>query len=181
MGHPRVSHPGIDVEALRAQVPRRIEGRWYRTVKDKRRRQVESPAGSAVVAGRYHTTDEDQVLYLSDSPGLSVNESTRLFQTVPLRESAWYNATFEIGLARVLDLADPRIVERLGLTTADLVQPRPGGYLLTQAIARQARAAGCEAIRAPSARPGISGSNLVIFLEVVEETGGVVSLATDAD
>lgn len=179
MGHSRVSRPGIDVEVLRTLEPRRIEGRWYRTVKDKRRRQVESPAGSARFAGRYHTTDEDQVLYLSDSPALSMNESTRLFQTVPLRESAWYTATFEIDLARVLDLTDPRIVERLGLTTADLVQPKPGGYLLTQAIARQARAAGLEAIRAPSARPGLSGSNLVVFLEVVEESSGVVSLAAD--
>lgn len=175
-----MSRSVIDVEVLRALTPRGIEGRWYRTVKYKRR-QVDSPAGSARVAGRYHTTDEDQVLYLSDTPALSVNESTRLFQTVPLGESAWYTATFEIGLARVLDLADQRIVERLGLTTADLVQPRPGGYLLTQAVARQARAAGFEAIRAPSARPGLSGSNLVVFLEVVEETGGVVSLATDAD
>jgi len=96
---------------------------------------------------------------------------------VPLKESAWYTATFIVKLARVLDLTDPKVLDRLGVTPADLVQPKPGGYRLTQEIAKEARANGFKAVIAPTARPGMSGRNMVVFLEVVADTRGTAALA----
>lgn len=177
MGNPRVSDAGFEANALQKLVPKTLKGRWYRTVKNKYRKKVESPEGSSNVEGRYHTTDVDMALYLSDSPTLSMNESSKAFQTVPLKESAWYTATFEVELKHVLDLTDPKALIDLGVTPADLVQPKPVGYRLTQEIAKEARANGFEAVLAPTARPGMSGKNLVVFLEVVAESGGTVDLA----
>ena len=144
-------------------------------MKDKHRDQVDSPDGSSRVEGRYHTTDEDLVLCLSDTPTLSMNETTGVFQTVPVRESAWYTAMFDVELSRVLDLTETKTLGRLGINPTDLVQPEPWGHRLTQEIARKARSMGFEAILAPTARPGLSGRNLVVFLEVVAATGGTVS------
>jgi RES domain-containing protein len=172
-----VSDAGFDPNSLQKLVPKTLKGRWYRTVKNKYCQKVDGPEGSAKVEGRYHTTDVDKALYLSDSPTLSMNESSKAFQTVPLKESAWYTATFTVELKRVLDLTDPEVLSRLGVTPADLVQPKPVGYWLPQEIAKEARANSFEAILAPTARPGMSGKNLVVFLEVVEESGGAVELA----
>ncbi len=169
--------PSFDADSFRKIAPRTIKGRWYRTVKDKYRGQVNSPAGSSLVEGRYHSTREDMVLYLSDSPALSMNESTRVFQTVPIKESAWYTATFVVDLSRVLDLTDAKVLEQLGVTSSSLVQPGPGGYRLTQKVASMARSSGFEAILAPTARPGVSGNNLVVFLEVVGGSKGKIVLS----
>ncbi|HUU03851.1 MAG TPA: RES family NAD+ phosphorylase [Myxococcota bacterium] len=164
--------------ALQKTSPTTINGRWYRTVKYKRRRQVSSTKGSSIVEGRYHTTDKDSVLYLSDYPSLSMDESTQAFKTVPIKDSAWYTATFNVELSQVLDLTDPKILGRLGIMPTDLVQPKPMGYRLPQQLAEKARASGFEAILAPSARFGTSGKNLVVFVEVVANTGGTVDLAS---
>jgi RES domain-containing protein len=177
VGNPRVRDAGFDSNALQKLVPKTLKGRWYRTVKNKYRTKVKSPEGSAKVEGRYHTTDVDMVIYLSDSPTLSMNESSKAFQTVPLKESAWYTATFTVELKRVLDLTDPEALSRLGVTPADLVQPKPGGYRVPQEIAKEARANAFEAILAPTARPGMSGKNLVVFLEVLADSGGTAALA----
>ena len=172
-----MSDAGFDANALQKLSPITLKGRWYRTVKNKYRGKVDSPEGSTKVEGRYHTTDVDKVIYLSESPTLSMNESSKAFQTVPLKASAWYTATFTVELKRVLDLTDQKVLDRLGVTTADLVQPKPGGYRLPQEIAEEARANGFEAVLAPTARPGMSGKNLVVFLEVVAESGGTADLA----
>ena len=58
------------------------------------------------------------------------------------------------------------------------MQPKPGGYNLTQRIATKARTTGFEAILVQTARPGLSGNNLVVFLEVVANTKGIVAVAS---
>ena len=174
MGHSRVNHTSrFDDKTFRKLSRETIKGRWYRTVKYKRFKQVDSPVGSSMVEGRYHTTAEDSVLYLSDSPTLCMNESTKIFQTVALKESAWYTATFKIELSHVLNLTDAKILKHLGLKPMELLQPWPGGYSLTQMIATKARTTGFEAILVQTARPGLSANNLVVFLEVI----GTVAVA----
>jgi len=116
----------------------------------------------------------DQVLYLSDSPTLSMGEATRIFGTVPAMEAAWYTATFEIELKRVLDLTDPTVLTRLSLSPADLLQPAPSGFKLPQAVAAEARTRRFNGILAQTARPRMPGANLVVFLEMVVESGGTV-------
>lgn len=153
---------------------RSIRGRFYRTVADRWRAEVDSPVGSSIVEGRYHTATEDRVLYLSDSPTLSMGESTRIFSTVPIRERAWHTAAFEVDVKKVLDLTDPGVLERLGLAPADLLQPGPAGFALPQAVATAARARGFAGILAPTARPRMPGANLVIFLENLASSGGTV-------
>ena len=162
--------------ALRGIRGRSIQGRFYRTVSDAWRKQVASPIGSSKVDGRYHTAIEDQVLYLSESPTLSMGEATQIFRTVPIERAAWYTATFEVNLKRVLDLTVPKMLDRLEVTLADLVQPGPPGFRLPQTIATAARGRGFTAILAPTARPGLQGSNLVVFLEVLSDPGASVRL-----
>jgi RES domain-containing protein len=173
-----VNHPAFDAEGLKRLRGRSIKGKFFRTVAGRWRRQVDSPVGSSKVDGRYHTAVEDQVLYLSDSPTLSMGESTRIFGTVPIKETAWHTATFEVDLNRVLDLSEPGVLARLGLSTADLLQPGPSGFRLPQAIATEARASGFNAILAPTARPGMHGANLAVFLENVTRSTGRVRVVT---
>jgi hypothetical protein len=129
-----------------------------------------------MVDGRYHTAVEDQALYLSDSPTLSMGEATQLFCTVPIKKAAWYTATFEVDLRRVLDLTAGKVLGRLEITIADLVQAGPPGFRLPQSIATAARDRGFTAILAPTARPGLHGSNLVVFLEVLTDLGASIRL-----
>lgn len=175
MGHPWVNGR-IDRGALRKWRGRSVRGRFYRTVSDTRRKQVASPLGSSKVDGRYHTAIEDQVLYLSDSPTLSMGEATQVFRTVPIKRPAWYTATFEVDLKKVLDLTAPKVLGRLEITVADLVQAGPPGFRLPQSIATAARDRGFTAILAPTARPGLHGSNLVVFLEVLTDLGASIRL-----
>jgi RES domain-containing protein len=164
----------FDADALKRLRGRSITGRFFRTVSDRWRDEVDSPVGSSMVDGRYHTAAEDQALYLSDSPTLSMGESTRIFSTVPINERAWHTAAFEVDVKRVLDLTDPGVLERLGLAAADLLQPGPAGFAMPQAVATAARAKGFTAILAPTARPRLPGANLVVFLENVATSGGTV-------
>ena len=140
------------------------------------RKQVASPLGSSKVDGRYHTAIEDQALYLSESPALSMGEATQVLSTVPIKKAAWYTATLEVDLKRVLDLTAPKVLGRLEITVADLVQPGPPGFRLPQKIATAARGRGFTAILAPTARPGLQGANLVVFLEVLTDPGASVHL-----
>lgn len=162
--------------SLRGFRGRSIQGRFYRTVSDAWRKQVASPIGSSKVDGRYHTAVEDQVLYLSDSPTLSMGEATQIFRTVPITSSAWFTATFEVDLKRVIDLTAAKVLGRLEITVADLVQPGPPGFRLPQMIATVARGQGFTAILAPTTRPGLKGSNLVVFLEVLSDLAASVRL-----
>ncbi|HHQ47761.1 MAG TPA: RES domain-containing protein, partial [Acidobacteria bacterium] len=130
--------------------------------------------GSSRVDGRYHTAREDQVLYLSSSPELSMAESARLFRTVPMHRAAWFTCAFEVALERVLDLTSPAVLDTLGLSIADLVQPGPAGFKRPQTLATAARAAGFDALLAPTARPHMTGANLVVFLEILPTTGDTV-------
>ena len=117
------------------------------------------------------------MLYLSDSPTFCMNESTKIFQTVAIKESAWYTATFKVELSHVLNLTNPKTLKHLNIKPTDLAQPWPGGYRLTQMIATKARTTGFEAILVQTARPDLSGNNLVVFLNVVTQTKGTVAVA----
>lgn len=176
MGHPWLNGPGFDGGALLRLRSRSVKGRFYQTVSDARRKQVASPIGSSKVDGRYHTAVEDQALYLSDSPTLSMGEATQIFRTVPIKKAAWYTATFQVDLKRVLDLTSPTVLSRLEITLADLVQPGPQGFRLSKSIATEARSRGFTAILAATARPGLQGANLVIFLEVLTDLGASIRL-----
>ena len=176
MGHPWVNGPGFDSTLLGKLRGSSIRGRFFRTVSDTWREQVASPLGSSKVDGRYHTAIEDQALYLSESPTLSIGEATQVFRTVPIKKAAWHTATFEVNLTRVLDLTAPKVLGRLEITIVDLVQPGPQGFRLPQTIATAARGKGFTAVLAPTARPGLQGANLVIFLEVLTDPSASVRL-----
>jgi hypothetical protein len=105
-----------------------------------------------------------------------MGEATQIFRTVPIDRAAWYTATFEVGLEKVLDLTAAKVLGRIEITLADLVQPGPPGFRLPQAIATAARGRGFTAILAPTARPGLQGANLVVFLDVVADPEASVRL-----
>ena len=171
-----MSVAGFDPSILSRIRGRKVSGRFYRTVLAKHRSKIDSPIGSSLVPGRYHTAAEDEVLYLSDNPTLCMGETTQALKTVSIKDAAWHTATFTAELTNVIDLTSSKVLDRLGVTAADLVQPKPGGYRLTQAIATAARDQGFEALLVPTARPGLAGNNLVVFLEVIARTRGKVEL-----
>ncbi len=66
----------------------------------------------------------------------------------------------EVSLGRVLDLGDEAVREAWGISPADLASD---DYERCQAVARDARRAGYEAIRYPSATG--EGENLAVFMD----------------
>lgn len=68
----------------------------------------------------------------------------------------------DVKIDNVLDLTDPSVRDKLGVTMDDLVSTGPGQYDVTHKIGKFAEEAGFNGILAPSARnPG--GANLIVF------------------
>jgi len=118
-----------------------------------------SPEGSLVVGGRYNPPFEFGALYVGDSIATCWAELERKHEG-PLKRDAFHIVSLGIRLRRVLDLTDEATLSRLGLTSGDIT--RPADYAATRAIARSARAAGFEAVLAPSSAG--AGTILAVFM-----------------
>lgn len=115
--------------------------------------------------GRYHRAGEDGVWYASWSMRASWCESFRHFPDAgvdpfEIRRRA---GRAQVAGARVLDLTDPATRSALGLLEGDLTGD---DYVLCQAVADAARAAGLDGLLAPAAAlPG--ARTLALFLPAV--------------
>ncbi|MBV9852223.1 MAG: RES family NAD+ phosphorylase [Armatimonadetes bacterium] len=136
------------------------------------RHDILSARGSAIAGGRFNFRGTFEVLYLSCDVHTCLEETTKAFQRDGFDVAKTLPRTIigvEVAVSRVLDLTDPTVRRRLGITRASLTgtdwlydQEVLGREAVTQEAGRLAREAGFEAILTPSAVSRI-GRNLDVF------------------
>ena len=127
-----------------------------------------SSEGSRKAGGRYNAAGDEGVLYTSLATETAVSEVERGLRARGIDpdsfspESYWaYDLV--LSVEKVLDLTNDGVLGILGITRNSLTGSDTS---LTRAIARDARAAGYEAILVPSA--AVDGAvNLVVFLPML--------------
>lgn len=106
------------------------------------------PGQGAVYGGTTKATARAEVQHYDDSFGYDTDKRKYKYK--------------DIKIENVLDLTDPKVREKLGVTVDDLVVTGPGQYDVTHEIGRLAEEAGFNAVLAPSARNS-GGDNLIVF------------------
>ena len=122
--------------------------------------------GSLKAGGRFNPPNEFGALYTSLDAKTAAQEvakglRARGIDPEQFPEGAWWVYELEVKLESVLDLADPDVLQRSGISESSLTGSDVNA---TRRVAADARERGYEALLVPSA--AASGSkNLVIFLE----------------
>lgn len=129
-----------------------------------------SSRGSELNGGRYNLPGTKGVLYASFEKVTAVAEVARglkLRGINPMEYGPddWWAYELELTSSRVLDLTDPKVLERLQISAAAIVGDE---VAVTRQIGKQALEAGYEAIVAPSAAHE-GGKNLVVFLNAAAQ------------
>jgi len=127
-----------------------------------------SGLGARISGGRVNARDAFCVIYASTDPQTATAEAFQNFADfgfAKVRPKVVVGV--EIKMCAVLDLCDPQIRLRLGVTLTELAQPwwpvqETGSEAVTQAIGRAARDAGFEAVKMPSVRRK-GGINVNVF------------------
>lgn len=124
-----------------------------------------SSQGSELNGGRYSSPGTKGVLYASFDQATAVAEvakglKMRGINTEDYGPDDWW--AYELGLisTRALDLTDPKLLEKLHISRTALLGD---DLALTREVAKEALAAGYDALIVPSAALG-QGKNVVIFL-----------------
>lgn len=152
----------------------RPHGVCFRNVKQKfaNRDDIFSAEGSLYTGGRYNFVGAFGVLYLACDPHTCLEEVARVTRVGGFRAAENFPRTFigiRVRLSKVLDLTDPRMRRRLGVSKELLVATdweriqEKGREAPTQILGRLARSANFEGILSPSA--AWPGNNLNIFLD----------------
>jgi RES domain-containing protein len=129
----------------------------YRVVPEALRDKILSTEGNRYYSGRYHIAGETGILYTSLERDLAVRELGRHAARANL-QGGLAAGKIKVKLQKVLDLTQPAILAKLGLSKEALVSP---DCSITQAVSHQARKAGFQGLLVPSATGG--GVNLVVF------------------
>lgn len=135
----------------------RFTGAVYRVVMEGR--DPLSTEGSNIAGGRYNSPGESGTLYCSLESGVARAEVSKHAHFS--LKSRWWRFSLETELSSVLDLTNPSVLIRFGISPDELIREN---LATTRRIGAEARKAGFEAIIAPSAAVG-DAKNLVIFLE----------------
>ena len=106
------------------------------------------PGQGAVYGGTAKKTAVAEVSHYDEDSGYPTNERSYKYK--------------DVCIENVLDLTDPKVRSKVGVSLDDITSTDVGAYDKTHQIARYAEDAGFKAILAPSAR-NKSGSNLVVF------------------
>lgn len=162
-----------DWPAVLAGIPRRaLRGRWYRLVARKYRAAVASDEGARRAGGRYNPPGVG-ALYLGESARACRAEVARHVEPLP----ELVLGVLDVHLAAVCDLTDPVVRSSLGIDESDLTGD---DWSVAQALGVAIRAAGFEALLAPSAAGPFS--TLVIFKDRLEAGSSVrVRETTEVD
>jgi RES domain-containing protein len=161
-----------------------FEGVCFRNVRQKfaTPQQILSAEGSFLKGGRYNFRETFAVLYLSCDIHTCLEETTQSFRVHGLEVAEALPRTvvgIQVRLSQVLDLTNPRIRHRLGVTKRELVETdwksfqSLGQEALTQQLGRFARDAGFEALLVPSAALPRTGKNLDIFPDCLLPTSSL--------
>lgn len=126
-----------------------------------------SSRGSERNGGRYNLPGTQGVLYASFEKVTAVAEVAKALKARGINPedyaaSDWWAYELEFSSSRLLDLTDPKVLERLEVSAAALLA---GDLTRTRQIGKQALAAGYEGMIVPSAAQQ-GQKNLVIFLSV---------------
>jgi len=121
-------------------------------------------SGSLKAGGRWNPAHEFGAIYTSLDAATAAKEVARGLGQRGIDPSqfpsdAWWEYRLEVRLNSVLDLSNPEVLQRMGITPELLIGP---DVKVTREIARAARERGYEAILVPSAADPAS-KNLVIF------------------
>ena len=124
-----------------------------------------SSRGSELNGGRYNSPGTKGVLYASFDKATAVAEVTRGLKTRGINPDQyapdhWWAYELELTSTRVLDLTDPKVLEKLQISAAALIGDN---LALTRQIAQEALTAGFDTLVAPSAAQA-QGKNVVILL-----------------
>jgi RES domain-containing protein len=149
----------------------RVKRAFYRNVDFAYVTTLLSAIGSFKTGGRYNVKKGFEAMYLAQDPVVALFEVESIIRVgrklhavkLPPRIAL----TIDVDFREVLDLTDRVVRRRLSLTVSELKEPwKPfvlhGFVAPTQTLGRAVRAAGFEAILAPSAKMR-GATNLVVF------------------
>jgi RES domain-containing protein len=115
-------------------------------------------------------------IYAGAARATALAEADHMIEMQPVRPRAkrtmWQ---LDVNLARVADLTDPALLERLGLTAADLASV---DFTECQRVGAAIASAGFEAMLVPSARA--EGVNLVLFANALESGRAIAVKASES-
>lgn len=137
--------------------------------------------GSLKAGGRFNPPNEFGALYTSLDAKTAAQEVARGLRARGIDPKqylgvAWWVYELELNLTSVLDLTDPDVLQKSGISASSLIGSEVN---TTRRIAAEARGRGYEALLVPSA--AASGSkNLIIFLDRARARPIVLSSKTIA-
>ena len=134
-----------------------------------------SSRGSELNGGRYNMPGTKGVLYASFDEATAVAEVSKGLRArgINIADYAlddWWAYELELTSTRVLDLTDPKVLEKLQIRADAIVGDQ---LTVTRQVGEEALAQGFEAIVAPSAAH--EGKNVVIFLTATAQVPEVKS------
>ena len=137
-----------------------------------------SSRGSELNGGRYNLPGTKGILYTSFDRATAVAEVAKGLKGRGINigdygPDDWWAYELELTSTRVLDLTDPKVLEKLQIRGAAIVGEE---LAVTRRVGEQALAAGYEAIVAPSAAHK-EGKNVVIFLTAAAQVPKVKASA----
>jgi len=124
-----------------------------------------SSRGSELNGGRYNSPGTKGVVYAPFDKATAVADVAKGLKTRGINPEDygpdhWWAYELELIARHVLDLTDPKVLEKLQISAADLVGD---DLALTRQVTQEALSAGYDALVAPSAAHG-QGKTVVIFL-----------------
>ena len=133
---------------------------YFRLVEKDYALQIDETAQTVLRAWRYNPRGEFGVLYLSSRPECAYREKLKQVFGKKHYLKPQVIGQFAVNLTKCLDLTQAACLVQLGLTREELIDPSE--FSSPQAIAREARRIGFEAILAPAAI-GEDCHSLVVF------------------
>ena len=121
---------------------------------------MDETAQTVLRAWRYNPRGEFGVLYLSSSPACAYREKLKQVFGKPQYLKPQVVGPFAINLPKCLHLTNPDCLAKLAITRTQLIDP--SDFSVPQALAREARRLGFEAILAPAAI-GADCHSMIVF------------------
>lgn len=152
----------MNLSAIRSFLPG-VESprkRYYRVVSKAFESNIDDIGPAFLHGWRYNPKQEFGVLYLSITEECCVRERQRHFNVGADAFKSLVTGVFRVDVKKCLDLTAAAVLEGIGVNQEELLLEND--FAVPQAVAREARSAGFEALIAPSAA-GRECQSLVVF------------------
>jgi RES domain-containing protein len=156
----------------------RLTGTWYRAIQQEHWKTRLSARHTITFTGRFSAGSSIepayQILYLAQNHQLALFEVRALLggpeAPIPDPRSTWTVLPLTVTLEAMVDLTDPAEQKRIGTSAQELTgkwdEYKQSGRAPTQRLgAALFELPGLEGFLVPTAVPGVSGKNLVVFPE----------------